>query len=462
MIDELNSLRKKGIKVNISSGEIDVYFCTASFLGDNLALNTILGFQESFSSNSFCRICKSLRNETQYATTENVNKIRNRENYKTDLETNYPYLTGIKSNSVLNKIESFHVTENFAVDIAHDIFEGVGGVVMANLLYQFILVDKYFDLETLNNRIKFFNFNINHNKPPLISVESLKKKTLKMSASEMKSFILNSGLIFGHLIPKGNKFWQIYILLRQILSIILKRYVTSSMIQNLKELIHNHHSLYISLFGQHLKPKFHFLTHYSTILKTCGPLPNLSTLRYESKNRQFKIFANVIASRVNIDKSLAIKHQLQLASRFASQKGFNDNVVYTSCHEYSDISEVLSQYNLQSNEILKREQYPKCQSMVVTTKNIKVNSKVYRIGDYICVDFEKNSSFGKILDIVVNKDNTVLLIFEYLTTVNFDEHFFAFLLNESNRRNCILFEQLIFFDTFQLVFINNFSFLSME
>ncbi|CAG9773374.1 unnamed protein product [Ceutorhynchus assimilis] len=210
MINELNFLRTEGITVELPRGKSHIYFNTILFLGDNLALDTILGFQESFSANSFCRFCKSLRKETQSATFENEKKMRNRQ--KKDLVTNYPYLTGVKIDSVLNKIKSFHVTDNFSVDIAHfsvdiahDILEGVAGVVMARLLNQFIFVEKYMDIEMLNNRIKYFNYGPNHNKPPLISIEYLKKNTLKMSASEMKTFVSNAGLIFAELIPTENR-----------------------------------------------------------------------------------------------------------------------------------------------------------------------------------------------------------------------------------------------------------------
>ncbi|KAJ8966517.1 hypothetical protein NQ317_002527 [Molorchus minor] len=195
---------------------------------------------------SFERFCKSTRYETQYLTTENASSLRNVANFNQDVSENVTFVTGIKYVSILNSIETFHVTNNFCVDIAHDIFEGVGVFIMSNILHQFILVDKLFDFDLLNHQIKYFNFTQNHNKPPLISLDQLRRKCLKMSAIEMKHFIINSGLMFAHLIPEVP-----------------------------------------------LKPKFHFLTHYPTIMKKIGPLSQTMTLRYESKHRQLKLAANL-------------------------------------------------------------------------------------------------------------------------------------------------------------------------
>ncbi|KAJ8909352.1 hypothetical protein NQ315_014972 [Exocentrus adspersus] len=50
-IDECNYLETTGIKVNQNGKEITIYFCLALLLGDNLGLNTILGFAESFRAN---------------------------------------------------------------------------------------------------------------------------------------------------------------------------------------------------------------------------------------------------------------------------------------------------------------------------------------------------------------------------------------------------------------------------
>lgn len=58
---------------------------------------------------------------------------------------------------MLNKIASFHVTENFFVGIMHDLLEGVCKYVMENIINQIIVQDKLISLEVFNSKLKYFN-----------------------------------------------------------------------------------------------------------------------------------------------------------------------------------------------------------------------------------------------------------------------------------------------------------------
>lgn len=84
-----------------------VRFILGLVVGDNLALNSVLGFTSSFSSNHFCRICKASKADTQKLSTEREEFIRTAENSKTDLER---LCTGTVSESPSNGIPSFDVT----------------------------------------------------------------------------------------------------------------------------------------------------------------------------------------------------------------------------------------------------------------------------------------------------------------------------------------------------------------
>lgn len=57
--------------------------------------------------------------------TEDKNSLRNKVNYYENVAQNDLKQTGISENSIFNSINSFHVVDNFSVDIMHDIFEGV-------------------------------------------------------------------------------------------------------------------------------------------------------------------------------------------------------------------------------------------------------------------------------------------------------------------------------------------------
>uniref|UniRef100_A0A1Y1NC62 C2H2-type domain-containing protein n=1 Tax=Photinus pyralis TaxID=7054 RepID=A0A1Y1NC62_PHOPY len=425
LVDELNELKRQGIKVSTPQREVHLYFCMTLILGDNLGLNTILGFQQSFVANSFCRFCKCLRTETQSLFEENSSFLRNVQNYTADVAENNAYLTGVKYSTILNNVDSFHVTLNFSADLAHDIFEGVGVFIMSHLLYEFVLVDKFFDNDTLNHKIEYFNFNRNDNKPPVISLESIKKKILKMSASEMKCFILNFSLMMAHLIPEGNKHWNIYLLLRDVLHIALSLRVTPDQPIKLKSLIYELCFQFKDLFSVLLKPKFHFLTHYPTIMEKIGPLSQTNTLRYESKHRQLKLAANVISSRVNITRSLAIKHQLQLSLRFSSNTGFTNSINYSkSFKKYSSITDL---YNKKfANHSNVSENLKMFEDNIIRVGRISTNSIAFQEGDIILIDFQDQPTFGKIRDIIINQSEKICFICELLHTIGFNRHFYAF------------------------------------
>jgi hypothetical protein len=126
-------------------------------LGDNLGLNSILGFVESFSANHYCRICYSHKTSLQKMLFESTEYHRNAENYKLDVLKVNVSETGIRELCIFNEIPNYHVTVNSVCDFMHDITEGVARYDMA-LIITHLIKDKYFTLECLNNRIMLFEY----------------------------------------------------------------------------------------------------------------------------------------------------------------------------------------------------------------------------------------------------------------------------------------------------------------
>lgn len=67
-------------------------------------------------------------------------------------------------------------------------------------------------------------------------------------------------------------------------------------------------------------PKLHQLLHYSQLYEKFGPLIYFSTLKFERKHLQFKIFSETSMNRINMTKSFAKHHQLRSALLFSEQK----------------------------------------------------------------------------------------------------------------------------------------------
>lgn len=111
--------------------------------------------------------------------TEKSELLRTKESYSLDIEQNDASVTGLKESCVWHAIDNFHFTQNIAVDIMHDVFEGVCNYTLCPILYRYIVDYKLFNLETLNFRIQTFLYGEleKGNKPPIITMDNLKKIT---------------------------------------------------------------------------------------------------------------------------------------------------------------------------------------------------------------------------------------------------------------------------------------------
>lgn len=171
----------------------------------------------------------------------------------------------------------------------HDIYEGICRYELGIILKYFI-DKKLFSLQFLNEKIKFFNFGMyERNRVPLIKTEHIKKCHIIMSAAEMACLVRYLGFIIGDKIPENDPVWEVFLLLKQIVSVVTSRTIQESTPKLLKSLIEEHHSLYLKVFNsQTLKPKHHIITHYPEIMTRVGPLNNISSMRFEAKHRNFK------------------------------------------------------------------------------------------------------------------------------------------------------------------------------
>ena len=128
IVKDLKELERDGLHISTAVFEGKVHIGLAQFTGDNLGVNGICGFVECLTSNHFCRHCKMHVQGMRHTLTEKADLQRNYENFAADLAQNNPTSTGIKGPRLLNDIEHFHVTINYAPDVMHDLLEGVCGL----------------------------------------------------------------------------------------------------------------------------------------------------------------------------------------------------------------------------------------------------------------------------------------------------------------------------------------------
>ncbi|XP_008188545.1 uncharacterized protein LOC103310882, partial [Acyrthosiphon pisum] len=305
-----------GIIVKTPHGDLRIYFVLALVLGDNLGVNTLLEFSKSFSANYFCRFCKAHKSITKHMSIEDSNLIRTVDNYSVDVLSNNFKETGIYQESILNRIKSFHVTDNFCVDIMHDLFEGVCHYNMCHIIKYYSETVQLFSLENLNNRKSAFNYGsleVGNCSPPILD-SHIKHFRLKMSAKEMWTFVHFFSLMVGDLIPHDDEVWKFFTNFLKIIDVLLSHTFTENGIVLLQHLIKEHNENYVLLFNDSLKPKHHFLVHYPSIIRQSGPPRHFWCFRFEAKHREIKTYARVTSSRKNITLSISKKCQLKFSN----------------------------------------------------------------------------------------------------------------------------------------------------
>lgn len=170
----------------------------------------------------------------------------------------------------------------------------------------------------MNNRIQSFPFSSvsKSNKPPIITNNKFMNKDLSLSAAEMHNLVSYLTLIIGDLIPHNCEVWHMFLVLQRILCICSSKSLTRATCDYWDVLVTEHHELYLKLFKQTLKPKFHFMLHYGRIIRQSGPLAHNWGYRFEGKHFQLKQYTNVCRSRIHLTKSVVVRHQLGLCGVF--------------------------------------------------------------------------------------------------------------------------------------------------
>lgn len=435
LINQITELEKDGLIFDINGQQQTIYFALLTIIGDNLGVNYITDFTTSFNSKHWCRICFADKAETQSQVIEHPEMLRTVENYREDSTR---CLRGVNAECVFNEISSFHVIENASLDIMHDIFEGICRYEIAKIFKIFIIDEKIFSLDILNSRIEHFDYgtSVGKNVPLCIPNNVLTTQLLIISSSEMLFLVENLGLLIGDLVPLNHKVWELYLNLREIISIILSPSFNIATTQLLETLISEHHSLYLELFSEPLKPKHHLLLHYPRIMKRFGPLKYLSCIRYEAKHKQLKDNSKVVTSRKKPAFTFALKHQLSMSHRFLIKEGFSNRLCWgpildeklSSLPDYDYWKNILPQYIV--NEC-------------ISTPWVKVNGIAYHINAIIIVDSSNNDlTFGQIKYIVIHESRNISFLYLRLNTCGIHRHYYAFEVTKTNKWGFISFKDI--------------------
>lgn len=128
---------------------------------------------------------------------------------------------------------------------------------------------------------------------------------------------------------ENNDTYSCFLHLRKIVLILLGYKLSAGQVIYLKSLISEYLEYRQELFPDvPLKPKHHFISHYTDIINQFGPLRYLWTLRFEAKHQCFKRAVRHSNNFINILFSLSHRHQLLQSLNMSQQKLFEDKVIY--------------------------------------------------------------------------------------------------------------------------------------
>jgi hypothetical protein len=314
LVDELKSLESNGIDLEIN-GALENYKVVISCItGDNLFLNGVLGFVESFTATHPCRHCTSSRADFKIKHTEQADEIRTVKSYDEAVSKISVSETGIKELCVLNELHYFHASENYVQDLMHDMLEGVCSydmrLVCNNLSVSTVTI------QTLNNRMQSCNFGYHDmsSKPPVIT--SFDNEMLPFEAAEMWCFMRYLSVVIGDLISCDNEAWLLYLHLRQIMDLVFSPRISKPEIDLLRVLISEYLQMRCKLFPlEPVKNKHHHMVHYPRLIALNGPMSRFWCMRFEQKHQRYKRLAHITGNFKNMPKTVASRHQQDVVSR---------------------------------------------------------------------------------------------------------------------------------------------------
>lgn len=339
-----------------------------------------MGLVESFVAAYFCRICEASKVECKTLTVEDSSQLRTIEKYNTIIQkiqnmekVNYSETVGVKRYCELNSLEHFHSCQNFSVDIMHDLNEGIIPFLLKNV-FTYILKLKIMTEAELKRKIQYYDYGKSDNSN-IPSVIMLEKRNLNQNASQTKCLFKNIPFILHHLKdhPMLADVWVCVKSLLRITQIAYSSEISPADLDDLQNYVHEHLTSIRKCFpNSEFLAKHHFITHYSTIIRTMGPLTHMKMIRYEAKHKALKNFSKHTRNFINVNKTIAKQHQ-QMMARI--KDSYRDKISHRKLLKLS--VELLEKYK----HILEKK-FGSCEQ-IFHTNSLTINGVEFRKGFYV-------------------------------------------------------------------------------
>lgn len=433
LVEVLSELENIGLNIMYKGDEKTVYFKIGFVTGDNLGLSEILNLVESPSANYYCRVCTRTRKEREIDCKQYDTSLRSEELYNEHIQLNDVSRTGIKHVCILNQIPSFHVSSNVYFDVMHDVPEGICLYGLSHCLNYFVYKRKYFTLDDLNCRKNLFVYgNLNSsNIPDDIKDTNLSKQKIRMTANEIITLTRFLPLIIGKLVPNNDPVWIYLCSLLKIFDLVMLQDIPVELISMLKNIIEFHHTQYVALFEDSLKPKHHNLVHYATAILSSGSLRRQWGMRCEAKHKQAKQYTRANYNKRNICSSLITKASFKFAYDL-----FNNTFVTPLCEikeEHITKSMLLDKYN----ELMQTHDGNIDLTGVRLLTQFTKQGSVYQQGTIFCIKHKLLRNIYQIESIFTTENEELILVCVAYNSVQFDEHIQSYELKRDGQMRVI-------------------------
>ena len=161
--------------------------------------------------------------------------------------------------------------------------------------------------------------------------------------TQINALFNNLCMIIGDKVDRDSEPWQVLLSLLDIYKLLQAPVITVEATYMLKGKIAEHLQLYKAVFEMPLTPKQHFLVHYPHCMRLLGPLNNYTCMRFEAKHKDLKRIARASNNFINIDKTVAKRHQIKQSYGFLLKQDIEQR-------EMEVLSHVIPASTLQSAE----------------------------------------------------------------------------------------------------------------
>lgn len=168
--------------------------------------------------------------------------------------------------------------------------------------------------QEIKNKIKFYDYGWK-NRRNIPSQLNLNKSNLNQNAAQMLCLFQHLPFILYEYRDNEavKKVWVCMQSLLRVTQIVYSSVIGEDDLKDLDDNTRLHLESIKEVFEARLKPKHHFMTHYSSVIRAMGPIKEMSMFRFEAKHRMLKECLGDSRNFINITKTICERHQQRLA-----------------------------------------------------------------------------------------------------------------------------------------------------